>query len=226
MADERAPKLTTELIVDTAINVADRDGLPALSMRRIADELGVGAMSLYRHIADKDALLEAMAEEIGRRFPYPVDDPGPWSWRERVAIAVDVDWQLYRRHPWVVLAYSAPRYSFGVDALEGLDWLAAGFTDLGVDITTATEMALAVWNYVNGVALAQVSEQLLDASPGERPSGLADLIAGRVTSRLPHLSTLSDAAEAARLNDPRALLDAGVDYLCAGFEAKAASSTS
>ena len=38
MADERAPKLTTELIVDTAINVADRDGLPALSMRRIADE--------------------------------------------------------------------------------------------------------------------------------------------------------------------------------------------
>ena len=87
-------------------------------------------------------------------------------------------------------------------------------------------MALAVWNYVNGVALAQVSEQLLDASPGERPSGLADLIAGRVTSRLPHLSTLSDAAEAARLNDPRALLDAGVDYLCAGFEAKAASSMS
>lgn len=57
MADERAPKLTTELIVDTAINVADRDGLPALSMRRIADELGVGAMSLYRHISDKDALL-------------------------------------------------------------------------------------------------------------------------------------------------------------------------
>ena len=104
MADERAPKLTTAVIVDTAIDVADRDGLPALSMRRIADELGVGAMSLYRHIADKDALLEAMAEEIGRRFPYPVDDPGPWSWRERVAIAVDVDWQLYRRHPWVVLA--------------------------------------------------------------------------------------------------------------------------
>ena len=120
MADERAPKLTTELIVDTAINVADRDGLPALSMRRIADELGVGAMSLYRHISDKDALLEAMAEEIGRRFPYPVDEAGPWSWRERVAIAVDIDWQLYRRHPWVVLAYSAPRYSFGVDALEGL----------------------------------------------------------------------------------------------------------
>ena len=224
MSDERAPKLTASLIVDTAISVADRDGLPALSMRRIAEELGVGAMSLYRHIADKDALLEAMAEEIGRRFPYPVDETGTWTWRERVAIAVDVDWELYRRHPWVVLAYSAPRYSFGVDALEGLDWLAAGFTELGVDIATATEMALSVWNYVNGVALAQVSEQLLETTPGERPSGLADLIDGRVASRLPHLSTLSDAPEAVRLNDPRALLDAGIDYLCAGFEARAASS--
>lgn len=224
MSDERAPKLTASLIVDTAISVADRDGLPALSMRRIAEELGVGAMSLYRHIADKDALLEAMAEEIGRRFPYPVDETGTWTWRERVAIAVDVDWELYRRHPWVVLAYSAPRYSFGVDALEGLDWLAAGFTELGVDIATATEMALSVWNYVNGVALAQVNEQLLETTPGERPSGLADLIDGRVASRLPHLSTLSDAPEAARLNDPRALLDAGIDYLCAGFEARAASS--
>ena len=224
MSDERAPKLTASLIVDTAISVADRDGLPALSMRRIAEELGVGAMSLYRHIADKDALLEAMAEEIGRRFPYPVDETGTWTWRERVAIAVDVDWELYRRHPWVVLAYSAPRYSFGVDALEGLDWLAAGFTELGVDIATATEMALSVWNYVNGVALAQVSEQLLETTPGERPSGLADLIDGRVASRLPHLSTLSDAPEAVRLNEPRALLDAGIDYLCAGFEARAASS--
>ena len=53
-----------------------------------------------------------------------------------------------------------------------------------------------------------------------------DGFACAVTSRLPHLSTLSDAADATRLNDPRALLDAGVDYLCAGFEAKAASSTS
>ncbi|MFW0793572.1 TetR/AcrR family transcriptional regulator [Gordonia sp. CPCC 205515] len=222
MAEQRASKLTADAIVATAIDVADADGLSALSMRRIADDLGVGAMSLYRHVADKDALLEAMAEEIGRRFPYPVHDDGPWTWRQRVAIAVDIDWDLYRQHPWVVLAYSAPRYSFGLDALEGLDWLAAGFLDLGVDIVRATEMALSLWNYVNGVVLATVSEQFLGTErPGDRPSGLADLIDGRTAPHLPHLAGLASASGAARLTDPRALLDAGVAALCAGFEATA-----
>lgn len=216
-------KLTTEAIVDAAIAVADADGLAALSMRRVADELGVGAMSLYRHVADKDALLAAMAAEVGRRFPYPVREPGPWTWRERVALAVDLDWALYRRHPWVVVAYSAPRYSFGPESLAALDWLAAGFAELGVDATEAVEMALSLWSFISGVALAAVSEELLGAeAPAERSSGLADLIDGWAPSdELPHLAALATAVESARLTDPRATLDAGVGYLCDGFEARA-----
>lgn len=221
---QQSAKLTSEAIVSAAIDVADRDGLDALSMRRLADELGVGAMSLYRHVADKDALLAEMASEVGRRYPYPVDDTAS-SWRARVQIAVDIDWDLYQRHPWVVLAYSAPRYSFGVDSLAGLDWLAAGFVELGVGVGRATEMGLTLWSFVNGVALAAVGEKLLRAeTPGDYPGGLADLIAGRVDADLTHLPTLAhlvgDAA-AEQLVDPRSELDAGVDYLCAGFEAAA-----
>lgn len=218
-------KLTTAAIVGAGIDVADRDGLEALSMRRLADELGVGAMSLYRHVADKDALLAEMAAEVGRRFPYPVLDDAP-SWRARVSIAVDIDWDLYQRHPWVVIAYSAPRYSFGVDALEALDWMAAGFTQLGVDVARATEMCLTLWAFVNGMALAAVSERLLRAeSPGANPGGLADLIAGRALVNdagepcLPTLGRLAGDASAARLVDPRRALDAGVADLCAGFAA-------
>ncbi len=214
-------KLTVDAIVDAAIEVADRDGLDGLSMRRIADQLGVGAMSLYRHVADKDTLLQAMAERVGRRHPYPVDDLDV-PWRRRVQIAVDIDWELYERHPWVVVIYSAPRYSYGVDALEGLDWLAAGFAQLGVDVAEATSMALTLWNYVNGVALASVSEQLLRADgPRDRLGGLSDLLAGRTAGTLPYLSSLSAAGGTQRLTDPRAGLDAGVEYLCAGFEATA-----
>ncbi|MGV9711407.1 TetR/AcrR family transcriptional regulator [Gordonia sp. NPDC003424] len=222
MAEQRTGKLTADAIVDTAIEIADRDGLTALSMRRVADELGVGAMSLYRHVADKTALIGSMVAEIGRRFPYPVHEPGPWTWRERVAIAVDLDWDLYQQHPWVVLAYATPRYSFGIDSLEGLDWLVAGFLELGVDVVRATEMTLTLWNYVNGVVLATVSEQFLGAdTPDEESSGLADLIAGRTAPHLAHLGGLSSTPDAARLTDPRALLDAGVAALCAGFEATA-----
>ncbi|MEE4024501.1 TetR/AcrR family transcriptional regulator [Gordonia sp. PKS22-38] len=214
-------RLTLEAIVDAAIAVADRDGIGALSMRRIADDLGVGAMSLYRHVDDKDALLQEMSEEIGRRFPYPVTDTRPWTWRDRVQVVVDIDWELYQRHPWVVLAYSSPRHSFGDESLRCLDWFAAGFLDLGVDLVEATGMALTVWSHVHGVALVAVSDDLLRAEkPSEGPDGLADLIGGRSKDLAPHLSALSQTTAAARLVDPRARLDDGIAYLCDGFEAQ------
>ncbi|MDL9937578.1 TetR/AcrR family transcriptional regulator [Gordonia sp. ABSL1-1] len=222
MTPSDAVKLTLPAIVDAAIAVADRDGIGGLSMRRIADEIGVGAMSLYRHVADKDALVVAMAEELGRRFSYPEEGSGDWTWHDRVRIAVDIDWELYRQHPWVVFAYAAPRYSFGTESLDGLEWLAAGFLDLGVDATRATEMALTVWNHVNGVALAGASEQLLNSEPSrDHTSGLAEVIAGRVASARPTLGRLADDPAAGRLTDPRAILDAGIAALCAGFEAEA-----
>ncbi|MBT9329369.1 TetR/AcrR family transcriptional regulator, partial [Salmonella enterica subsp. enterica serovar Typhimurium] len=65
------PKLSREAIVDAAIALADEDGLDALSMRRIADRMGVGAMSLYRHVAGKDELIAAMTDEVAGRYPYP-----------------------------------------------------------------------------------------------------------------------------------------------------------
>ncbi|NDK89575.1 TetR/AcrR family transcriptional regulator [Gordonia desulfuricans] len=219
-------KLTTAVIVNTAIDVADGDGLDAVSMRRLAEEIGVGAMSLYRHVDDKDALLQAMVTEVGRRFPYPVGDPVPAGWRERVAIAADIDWALYQRHPWVLLAYSVPRYGFGAEALDGMNWLAEGFLELGVDAVRAVDMVLTVWSYINGVALAAVSDRLMRSGPaGDDPGGLADIVSGRITTgleNLPHLAAIVGDPAAARLLDPRAALDAGVAYLCAGFEAATA----
>nr|WP_223205553.1 TetR/AcrR family transcriptional regulator [Gordonia jinghuaiqii] len=207
-------------IVDAAIVVADTDGIGALSMRRVAEELGVGAMSLYRHVADKDALLQAMSTEVGRRFPYPVDSAA--DWRERVRIAVDVDWELYRQHPWVVLAYSSPRHSYGEESLECLDWLAAGFLELGVGIERATDMALTVWSFVHGVALVMVSDELLHDDALEPSAGLADVISGESEIEVPpHLARLAGRPDAARLLNPRARLDAGVGYLCEGFAASA-----
>lgn len=185
-------KLTMPAIVEAAIELADEDGISALSMRRLADRLGVGAMSLYRHVADKDQLVREMAEEAGRRYPYPVGEPGPWTWQERVRIAVDVDWALYQRHPWMVLAYSAPRFTFSESSMECLRWLADGLAELGRGEEASIDMALAVWNLINGVALAMVADGLIIAQGVER--GL----------------------EVPRV-DLRERLDNGVEYLCRGF---------
>ncbi|GAB18885.1 putative TetR family transcriptional regulator [Gordonia effusa NBRC 100432] len=185
-------KLTMPAIVDAAIDLADVDGLAALSMRKLADRLGVGAMSLYRHVADKDQLVREMAEEAGRRFRYPIDEPGPWTWRERVQIAVDVDWALYERHPWMVLAYASPRFTFSKTSVECLRWLADGLAELGRGEDKSIDMALAVWNLINGVALAMVADSLIAEQGLERSDVVPQV-------------------------DLKERLDSGIEYLCRGF---------
>lgn len=224
MPDQPRPRLSQATIVAAAIDLADRDGLTGLSMRRIADELGAGAMSLYRHVADKDALLVEMVAEVGQRFPYP-DGTGAWGWRERVDAAVDVDWRMYLQHPWVVLAYSSPRFSYPPESLRCLDWLAEGFTEAGAGAPEAIEMSLTVWAQVHGAALSAVGDRLLaDASPRSESGGLAELLAGPDPEGglPPRLAAVAGGAWAAGLADPRRLLDRSIELLCAGFAAEIA----
>ncbi|MFI1917625.1 TetR/AcrR family transcriptional regulator [Nocardia sp. NPDC020380] len=218
-------KLTRAAIVDTAIDLADESGLDALSMRRIAERMSAGAMSLYRHIPNKDTLLAAMTDEVSRRNTYPDATGQAWTWRDRVRIAAEVDWQLYQQHPWVLFTFAVPRYNFGAHSLVVLSWLVEGFRELGVDAREATRMALAVWSYIAGVALQEVSAKLLqarDSEPGER-SGLTALLEGTpLWPTPPALADLHGLGDTALL-DPAHLLETGLDALCDGFEARARS---
>ena len=73
----RRPGLTRSAVVATAVALADEDGLPAVSMRAIAGRLGVEAMSLYHHVPNKDALLDAMVDLVFDEFHAPAGS-GPW----------------------------------------------------------------------------------------------------------------------------------------------------
>lgn len=70
------PTLTREQIVAAAIDLVDREGLDALSMRKLAAELGVGPMSLYYHVQDKSALYDLILDAVMSDVDYTVDDPG------------------------------------------------------------------------------------------------------------------------------------------------------
>ncbi|WP_067821983.1 TetR/AcrR family transcriptional regulator [Nocardia inohanensis] len=217
-------KLTRAAIVDTAITLADEAGLDALSMRRIADRLGVGAMSLYRHVPNKDSLLAAMTDEVSRRNPYPPADGQDWTWRDRVRIAAEVDWRLYQEHPWVLFTFAVPRYNFGEHSLIVLAWLVEGFHELGVDTREATRMSLSVWSYIAGVALQQVSALLLpkrDTDADDERSGLTALLDGVPLWPTPPALTTLHGTGGSDLLDPQSLLDSGLRALCDGFEAAA-----
>src|SRR4051794_2050186 len=97
--------LTRERIVDAGLALADEHGLEAVSMRRVAGELGVKAMSLYNHIAAKNDLLDGMLERVLGEVTLPVAG-GEWEAElRRCAMSLH---DAIRRHPWACGLAMAP----------------------------------------------------------------------------------------------------------------------
>jgi len=92
-------ELSRERIVRTAIEIADAEGLSALSMRGVAARLGVAAMSPYRYVDGKDDLVLLMADAAFGEADYPATPPD--DWRARLELGARTLWRLYRRHPWL-----------------------------------------------------------------------------------------------------------------------------
>jgi AcrR family transcriptional regulator len=97
--------LTRERIVDAGLALADAHGLEAVSMRRVAGELGVKAMSLYNHLAGKEALLDGMLERVLDEVTLPV--PGG-SWEAELRRCATTLHDAIRRHPWACGLAMAP----------------------------------------------------------------------------------------------------------------------
>src|SRR4051812_17689062 len=96
----RGPKqrLDIDQIVRAAIEVADADGLQALSMRKVAERLNVGTMSLYTYVPGKNELIDLM-------FDLAVAGPNEGiegTWRERLEQIAHESWWRYHRHPWLL----------------------------------------------------------------------------------------------------------------------------
>ena len=96
------PQLDVDRIVAAAVLLADADGLPAVSMRRVAAEVGVPAMTLYGHVPGKGELVDLMLDSVlGEVYP---DERAPVSgrWRARVEAVARANREFYLRHPWTL----------------------------------------------------------------------------------------------------------------------------
>ncbi|QIQ05967.1 TetR/AcrR family transcriptional regulator [Streptomyces liangshanensis] len=161
-----SPGLTREAIVAAGVRIADAEGIAALSMRRMATELDSGVMSLYRHVANKDALLTAITRVACDENPYPT--PPPPNWRDAMRVAAELDWEVYRRHPWALVTSSSARHFSDTSCL---DWMTAVLKELTDDTALAHSLAIAVWSYVQGASIQRVAQQLLpgDDAPAQSP---------------------------------------------------------
>jgi AcrR family transcriptional regulator len=97
------PRLSREKVLDAAAALADRDGLEAVTMRNLASELGVEAMSLYYHVANKDELLDGMVEVVMEEINLTVESPtvdSPGQWKAKLRRRILSSRQVMLAHPW------------------------------------------------------------------------------------------------------------------------------
>ncbi|MEU6092749.1 TetR/AcrR family transcriptional regulator C-terminal domain-containing protein [Streptomyces sp. NPDC047085] len=209
--------LTLGRIVAAAVMVADTEGLAAVSMRRVAAELGVATMSLYRHVADKDDLLTRMMDTVIAEHPLPADPPE--GWREAIELAARQLWGLFRRHPWLAPALSVTRPQMINSALPYSEWMLATLHAHGLDLQSAFTAHLMLLNYARGIAVNLETEREAEAHSGLDSEEWMDtqeptLLAILATGRFPALSRLATAGYDLDLD---ALFEFGLQRLLDGL---------
>lgn len=205
--------LTRDRIVASAIELADEVGLDGVTMRRVAERLGTGAMSLYRHVADKDELIGAMVEQVTEEHSYP--DSTDLGWRECMHILAQQDWASFFAHPWMLTANSTVTPPFGTASLSAMEWALTALDELKLMPDVAARAIMTINNYVQGSARVALGDRQTDAGddPGRAwQHRLRDLD----LENFPHLSRLI----AHRLpTGERDWFTAGLDVILDGVQA-------
>lgn len=150
MNGRTAGVLTAEAIVAIAVDVADHVGLDAVSIRRIAAQLGVPPMSLYKHITSKEHLLDLMANElVGLSLLGP---PPAGTWRRQLSVLARRSHATFVEHPWMVAVLArSPRP--GPNAMLRGNELVRAVSGLGLAPSDACGLVDIVDDYVRGHAL-------------------------------------------------------------------------
>ncbi len=236
-AKRRRDPISRDAIVDTAIRLLDAEGLDALSMRRIADELGTGAASLYWHVGSKDGLLDLVFDKLIGEVMIP--DPEPGRWRQQLKEVARSQREASLRHPYVV-RISIGRIPMGPNALRYSERVLAILASGGLPPRLAVQGSHLLISTVNGFTLdetgvgddptgadtvtTQGSNATVRAYRGEDQgtSIVRDYMAKLPPQVFPHLVAMADEYSRA---DPEERFELLIDIFVDGLARRAASQT-
>jgi AcrR family transcriptional regulator len=218
--------LTLAAIIDTAIAIADTEGLDAVSMRRVAERLNVGAMSLYTHVPGKGELTDLLFDTVAGELYSDVDEPSRQTggWQEALRFIARRNWELYDCHPWLLnLSHARPvmgphvsrNYEAELRPLDGI-----GLTDIEMDDTLAL-----VLSHASSVARSRRLQHSVQEASGQSDLEwwvataplLETLMSGQ---HFPVASRVGQAAGMAHqaVIDPEHALSFGLDRILDGIE--------
>ncbi len=176
------PPLSTQRVIDAASRVADASGLGGVSMRSVGRELEVEAMSLYHHVASKDALLDGLADWVFERIGTP-SRSGPW--RSEMEARARSAREVLAAHPWG-LGLIESRRSPGPATLGHHDAVLGCLRTAGFSVALAAHAFSVLDAYVYGFVLTEVN---LPFKPGEAAEELVEDL-GPVMAQHPYLAEL------------------------------------
>jgi AcrR family transcriptional regulator len=217
-AQRRAP-LTRERVVRAAIALADEGGIEALSMRKLAKDLGVEAMSLYNHVSNKGDLVDAMVDLVVREIELPVDP----DWEQAIRQCAISAYDTFMRHPWACSLVIAPR---GLRLEENprlryMEWLLgrlgkAGFspelTYRGYHALDSHILGFTMW-YLGHTAGAE------DVTGGEAPEDfIAKLVPHLRAGGYPHVAEHAEQHVSAPWREKQREFEFGLDLILDGLK--------
>lgn len=203
-------------MLDAAVAVADRGGVEAITMRRVAQELGVEAMSLYHHVPNKDAMLDGVVDRVFEEIQLP-ELGGAVDWRHAMRARSRSTREVLSRHRWA-LGLMDSRRNPGPATLRHHDAVLGVLRGAGFTLPMAAHAVSVLDSYVGGFVLQE------SALPATTPDELAEVAGGIVEGvpgdELPHLREMILDHALQPGYDPMGEFDAGLDLILDALEAR------
>jgi AcrR family transcriptional regulator len=184
----RRSRFTRADIAAVALKIADDEGIEAVSMRRIATELGAGTMTLYHYVRTKDELLALLTDAVMAELVVPVDEPLPQDWRAAISIIAGRSRDALRRHPWILDIADDP--SIGPNAVRHFDQSLQAVASLPGTLTDKLDVITAVDEYVFGFCVHERNDFHDDETDDHILDYVIELVA---TGDYPQLAEMIDA---------------------------------
>ncbi|MGA4846520.1 TetR/AcrR family transcriptional regulator [Streptomyces sp. G5(2025)] len=208
---QREP-LTRERIVAEAVQLLDAEGIEALSMRSLGSRLNAGATSIYRHVANRDELIELVVDEVygELRIPTVTDRT---QWRAAAAEAANSLRAMALRHPWVASVLGQVGLShLGPNVMQMSDQMLAIFEAAGFSPQETDRVMSTVVAYVIGVATSEAAYLSMIARSGSTERDWVDSLRPALEEATRDHPRLAEGHAAQKGKDPRKVRDETFDY--------------
>jgi AcrR family transcriptional regulator len=208
-------------VLEKAIAVADKDGIEALSMRKLGQALGVEAMSLYKHVANKGELVSAMVDSVIDQFELPDDEPAWDAAIRRCAVRAH---DLLIEHPWACGLALLPTdfRMIGGPRVRYMEWLLRRLREAGFSQDLAYSAYHTLDSHIFGFTLWQLGHanaaKSFAASDGESPAEFFARILEQMRPRYPYLAEHGEQHLAPTAPNGKQEFEFGLDLILDGLK--------